>query len=200
MDLQTLMYQAACRRIFVNILKALKWNGSIPQSAYNDLYTRISVLISDEKSNDDHPQRAEDVALEIVRAAYSVCKCPGVPALKHLMFAEHHLRNYCDQQSDVLDFDHLEKALSSQIHLTVEREVKAMKDLSPVQITNRYLPETPIKSIADSTNVQTEITRIAQRTAHIAVLHWRIWAPILYEQPVEQICHRVSAVEAGPRP
>ena len=194
-----MMYQVACRQIFVNIVKALKWDGSIPQSAYNDLYTRVSVIVSDDESNHNSSQRTEDVALEIVRAAYNVCKCAGVPSLKHLLVVEHELRNHSDRKGEVFDFDLLEKALSSQLQSTINREVKAMKDLSPSQITNRYLPGTPTNSMAGSTNMQTDILRIAQRTAHIAVLHWRVWAPILYEQPVKQTCHRVSAVGAGPR-
>ena len=199
MDFQTLMYQVACRQIFVNIVKALKWDGSIPQSAYNDLYTRVSVIVSDDESDHKFSQRTEDVALEIVRAAYKLCKCTGVPSLKHLLVVEHELRNHCDRKGEVFNFDLLEKALSSQIHITINREVKAIKDFSPSQITNRYLPGTPTKSMAGSTNMQTDILRVAQHTAHIVVLHWRVWAPILYGQPVKQTCHRVSADGAGPR-
>ena len=190
---QNLMDRAACLRTFEAILKMLGCNAPIPQSSNNDLFARISTLTSDQ------PNRSEqvaDIALEVVSRAYRVCKIPGPPSSTDLEFAERHLQQNYERRNN--NFSDLERLLGDELlHLT-EQETNIIGNFSPVQIVNHYQPQSSNKSSAKPVTIDSELLSIAQKIAHITVLHWRVWAPLIYNEPVGRRFQDSNAASAAP--
>lgn len=132
--------------------------------------------MSEDASRSDHSQRIGDSALEIVREAYKISQNSKILAAKDLDFAQNYLRDSCEGDNDV--FEDLEVSLGDSLHKLVEQEIDTIGNLTPVQIINHYAPESKFAS------EQAELLGMAQRIAHIAVLHWRVWAPMIYKQPL----------------
>lgn len=177
---ESLVYQAACKWTFEESLRSLKWEASISQRCYDDLFARISTITSDEEARCNDSRQSEDVALEIVREAYQLCNIRKVPSAQDTDSAESNLRYSCDPSTGV--FQDFKNYLADELHDLVEEEVDTIREYTPMQISNRYAPEGSIQPPQTATE-RTELCRIAQQIAHISVLHWRVWAPILYEQP-----------------
>lgn len=71
-----------------------------------------------------------------------------------------------------------EDEMSTLVHL----EVEAIFDVNPLQILNRYDPGPHGSSMKNRRGGDLNLQSISKRAAHIKVLHWRVWAPILYNQ------------------
>ena len=181
-ECRNLRYQAACIQAFEAVLKSLKCKVSLSQSLFNDLFARITTLISDKQSDRERSQVNADVALEVVRQAYTACKITRVPSPSDLKHAEHYLEKPCALENS--DFENPETSLSDKLSYLVEHEVDVIGNFSPAQIMNHYKLEDSTKVLPDIVNEQTELLRLARRIAHITVLHWRVWAPLVYKEPV----------------
>lgn len=194
-DFQALVYQAACRQTLVKLLGSLGWTGKILQSSYAELFFRVAVLISDQGLQYDYPEMRAPVALEVVRAAYAICSNREVPSSKDLEFAENQLCHCCDPRGSV--FEALRNSLATELKDKIDDEVCAIGDLTPSHLMRRLLPQKP------AFGVQSEdegLVHVAKRLSHIAELHWRIWGPILYEQPVHvgrRALGHTTAIEEG---
>ena len=178
-DFQALVYQAACRQTLIKTLKSLGWAGKVLQSSYTDLFSRVAVLISDQGLQYDYPETRGSVALEIVRAAYAICSKRELPTSKDLEFAENYLRHCCDPRERV--FEDLRSSLATELKDKVNDEVFATGDLTPLHLMRRLVPQKPGFAVQSENE---SLVHIAKRISHIAELHWRVWGPILYEQPV----------------
>ena len=177
-DFQTLRFQAACRWTFAKTLQMLGWGRPCPQKSYNDLYAHVSAITSDPGLIDIDLWHS-CVALEIVRDVYRTCSNCELPSCKDLNFARDCLLESCKPTTAV--FVDLADSLALRLHELVDREMDTIGNLSPVQIMNRQLPQKPG---FDVPNEHTGLVHIAKRISHIVELHWRVWAPILYEQHI----------------
>ena len=187
LDFQALVYQAACRRTLNQTLRFLGWSGKVLHTSYTELFLKVAVLISDPELRYDYWQRRVVVALEIVRAAYAVCGNREIPTSQDQEFAEYCLYHCCDPKEPV--FEELRISLAVDLNDRVDEEVCAIGGLSPVQLMRRQLPRNPGFAVQSETE---GLVHIAKRISHIAELHWRIWGPILYEQPL-----RIGGRELG---
>lgn len=178
-DFHALVYQAACRQTFEKTLKSIGWKGKISKRSYTDLFLRVAVLISDPERQYDYWQRRGPVALEVVRAAYTVCSNRELPTSEHVKFAEDCLGHCCDPRERV--FEDLRINLANSLKNKVDDELCAIDDLTPLQLMRRRIPRKPGYAIQSEDE---GLIHIVMRTSHIAELHWRIWGPILYEQPM----------------
>ncbi len=180
-EFEDLMFQVACRWTLEEVLSSLDWKTSIPQSSYDSLFARISIITSAEESRSSPLRLMEDVALEIVRVAYELCHNSNLPSTKDLDFAESNLEYSSDASTSV--FQDLQSYLAEDLQDMVDAEVQSTKDLTPMQIANRYVPTVSVLSSPPAITEQTRVRHLAQQISHISVLHWRVWGPLLYEQP-----------------
>lgn len=190
---QNLIDRAACLRTFEAMLKRLGCNAAIPASFNNDLFACISTLTIDQ------PNRTEqipDIALQVVSRAYKVCKIQQLPSSTDLGFAERHLQQNFERTNN--NFSDLERSLGDQLlHLT-EQEISIISNFSPVQIVNHYQPRSSNKPLAKRVTIESELLSIAQKIAHITVLHWRVWAPLIYKEPVSKKFQDSNPASAAP--
>ena len=177
---ETLVFQSCCHWTLEELVQSLDQNRRISTSACEDLFHRISVIMSDRQASWNPLRQTSDIALEIVRAAYKICKVSKIPSTEDIKFAESNL----DYAQDVdYSVNHtLRSWLAEDLQDVVEDEVAIIQDLTPMQISNRYhSPGMSIILSSGRTIQETELLRMAQLIAHISVLHWRVWAPLLYE-------------------
>ena len=181
-EIQYLLYQAGCRQTLTHILKALGWKGKTAKGAYADLFSRVAVLVWNQGLQYDYSQRRDSVALEVVRVAYAVCSNRELPTSNDLDLAEDYLRLCCDPRGPI--FEVLRSSLAVELEGKVDDEVCAIGDFTCVQLLRRQFPQQrmfPVQSEVEG------LIHIARRIAHIARLHWQIWGPILYEQPMQVV-------------
>jgi len=185
--------QAACSQVFVNTLNRSGWSGLPPPQAYNSLLCRISAIAAYPRLSSDQPQAFREIALEIVRAAYELTGNTHLPEEVLLENTTNALLHRWNKKTTF--FQELQNALHDKLIRLVDQEMAAVKDKTPLQILNYFNPTpanppaiNPYGTVRDMPDGQGSLQGVAKRIAHIATLHWRVWAPILYEQP-----HRVSA-------
>lgn len=181
-DFESLMSQAACRWTLEKVLSSLKSRGSVPQIIYDRLFARVCIIRSPTETKRSPLGRAsDDITLEIVRMAYNFCGISNLPSTKDIEYAQSKLEYCCDDTTSV--YKDLQLHLAEDLQIMVDEEVHVMKNLTPMQVANRYVPEIPIHPLPPIVTEKIQLRSLAQRIAHISVLHWRVWGPILYEQP-----------------
>lgn len=193
-DFQSCLTQAACRQIFIETVLQLDHSRLPPPETCDGLLNRISSLIATADLKSDLSIQARDVALEIARESCSICGQRSLPSDSLLEKLEGRLIGFWNQDSGL--FREIETFLATNLVNLVDREVEAIINLAPLQILNHLNP--PPFPISNShlqqqqqqqqhwcrdERLQNGLIGIAKRTAHIAVLHWRVWGPILYEGP-----------------
>ena len=148
-----------------------------PSNSYSRMLTRILALI-DGRGRRNPAACNREVALEVVQEAYNLCSFKTLPDERLVTLAQLHLQQATNLTSTV--YGETRDLLGNDLADLVDQEVKELLNLTPLQMLNHLNPG-PLGS--ETTCGMHGLSNIAKRTAHIAVLHWRIWAPILYEQP-----------------
>ena len=197
-DFQSLIYRVICCKTLQAMLRYLGWSGSAPQKSYDGLFARITVLIADDSPRNTDPQRIRDSALEIVREAYRISRLSGTPTTSHLDVTETLLCNSSKGKNSLLV--ELATSLGEELHALVEQEIYIIGNLTPVQIINHYTIGIAKEVNTTPLNKQTELLLTARRIAHIGVLHWRVWAPIIYMQPLGPRFQEGGVSHAKPSP
>ena len=213
-DFAVEVYQEACSQAFTYTLHRLGWHGTPPYAASSRMLCHVLDLLKDSTCRNARLD-FEAVALEVVQQAYNLCRNTALPHEYLVNSAQLHLLETTNLNTTTSQ--DVRTALGRDLADLVHCEVANLINLSPLQMLD-YL--SPGSCGTESTAGAYGMVNIAKRTAHIAVLHWKTWAPILYEQPrptdatlsnrlksVDIIspggtaaqCRPVKPVEAGPR-
>ena len=190
--------QAACGQTLVNMLHGL---GCGPPSlpVYNSFLYRVSAIAEYPRFNHDQPEAFKAIAVEIVRSAYELT---GNQDLPEEGLIEVTINALLDRWNDeTVAFQELQDGYRHALIPLVELEMTAIQDKTPLQILNYFNPIPPhpptihpYGAVPATQNERGSLASVAKRIAHIATLHWRVWAPILYEQP-----RRPTAVMPNPQ-
>lgn len=187
MEFKLLQKQTACAQVFVDILKGLGWRGPTSSQAYTNILKRICVIASFDQS-----EACSDTALEIVRAAHELTGNKHLPGAVLLKATANALLQRENDETEV--FRKLHNALCHNLIELVNREMAAMEKKTSLQML-KYFDTTPssppaIVFCGTTSRISGErvnVCSVAKRIAHIAILHWRVWAPILYQKPSSSI-------------
>ncbi|KAL8648389.1 MAG: hypothetical protein Q9226_006015 [Calogaya cf. arnoldii] len=179
-DFRLCHYHLACGHAFRNALNMFGFTGALPTLPYTECMKHIGAIIGAQGSDFDFGAHA-DVVLEIVRTAFKVCDIDILPDRYTLRSTEWCLRSALDRQTAL--YSQIEGSLWDELSTLVHLEVEAIFDLNPLQILNRYDPGPPGPSMKSRRGGDLSLQSISKRAAHIIVLHWKVWAPILYSQP-----------------
>ena len=164
------------------------------------LLSRIDTLVNPTDLASNWSTTASMIALEIVRCLPEFNSSTSLPTVKILQEVETFLQNAASTESDLRTA--AEKHLQERLRPLVSREVKAGKCLTLSQLSNRYQP--CLRKDQAPMSQQEELEAIAKKIAHLSILHWRIWGPILYKRLSAKhdgsIQESVTGVaEVGPR-
>ena len=175
-DFQTCLKKAACRQIFINTLRVLDRHKPSPPDHCENLADRISTFASGLNLAHNPSSYIQDIALEIVREAYKACGITTLPSEALLAATELHLRQAWDSTSSA--FENQQNILGNELGDLVNDIVGSVADLTPLQLLHHLNPLQP----SPKPDERSTPLDLARRIAHIAILHWRVWAPILYQQ------------------
>ncbi|CAI7657270.1 unnamed protein product [Penicillium palitans] len=168
-----------------------------------DLENRVA---GNPNNNDDDPdhrggkrwtQNMRCIALEIARFACAALQLDPVVADEVIVPIEEALEWHLSNESELFVF--FQNSMRSKILATTLSAARRYLPLSPLAICESQraplsvasgpaAPQTGAAGASGSVNTsslvltpqQSDLERIGMRLAHMGVLHWRVWAPLLY--------------------
>ncbi|KAI9930884.1 hypothetical protein MW887_010535 [Aspergillus wentii] len=164
--------------IFESYIHTQKRYLSAPVETYATFRSRIGSLMEE---NEDCPrgsprwlQNVRCVALEIARLACAACRNDTVVSDDVIVPIERALEWHLSNDSEL--FQYFQNSMQEKLIAATFASAKKYLNMSPLAIceSQRSYPQ------ATLIQHQYDIERISMRLAHMGVLHWRVWAPILY--------------------
>ncbi|KAF7173709.1 hypothetical protein CNMCM5623_005921 [Aspergillus felis] len=176
--LQNLITLDICWFIFESYVHTQKRYLSAPAQTYASFRSRIGSLMEEnEDCRRGSPRWLKNVrgiALEIARFACAACTGDSMVSDAVIAPIEATLEWHLSNESSEL-FQYFRNALRQKLLVSTFAFAKKYLNMSPLAIceSQRSYSHSPLPQHYD-------IERISMRLAHIGVLHWRVWAPILY--------------------
>ncbi|KAK2763956.1 hypothetical protein FQN54_009575 [Arachnomyces sp. PD_36] len=197
-DLQDLINLEICYYILDSLLSRQGRHHPLQPQIYANLQSRILTLL--ENSDNGYGSHKEpcwqsnigSIALEIGRAACIVCGCPSIPD-EVIIVIEKTLDSCFSRDSEL--FQYYQKSIRDRLEVATFTLAKKYMHMSPLAICESQrarpgfttgqgqMPPPPPPQHQQQTLQQLRYSDhegIARRLAHIGVLHWRVWAPLLY--------------------
>ncbi|KAJ5143942.1 T-complex 11 [Penicillium bovifimosum] len=165
-----------------------------------DLQNRIAGNPANNEDDPDHrggkrwTQNMRCIALEIARFACAALQLDAVVADEVIVPIEEALEWHLSNESDLFSF--FQNRMRGKILTATMTAARRYLPLSPLAICeSQRVPLSATPAIPPSQGArltapgsssqtldaqQSDIERIGMRLAHIGVLHWRVWAPLLY--------------------
>ncbi|KAE8148579.1 Tcp11-domain-containing protein [Aspergillus avenaceus] len=145
---------------------------------YPTFRSRIGSLMDE---NDDCPRGSPQwrkniqcIALEIARLAGAVCGYGAMVSDEAIATIQKALEQNLSNETQC--FQYFQNCLRERLLAATLSSAKKYLEMSPLAIceSQRGHPHVP------ASQQHYDIERISMRLAHMGVLHWRVWAPILY--------------------
>ncbi|PYH47474.1 TCP11 family protein [Aspergillus saccharolyticus JOP 1030-1] len=178
--LQNLINLDICWFIFESYIHTQKRYLSAPAQTYATFRSRIGSLMEEnEDCTRGSPQWVKNVrcmALEIARFVYAACCNDGTVSDEVLASIESALEWHLSNESNL--FQYFQSSLREKLLAATFATAKKYLLMSPLAICESQRNFPPTTSMGHQQHYDVE--RISMRLAHMGVLHWRVWAPILY--------------------
>ena len=181
-DFKLCIYTAACDSAFREALRREGWSGAPPSGPYKQLFQRIYAIASDPDVGFDTVRHLQDIALEITREAYKLCNRQALPQQASVVETQQILQDALDSSSR--SCREITYILRNELERLVELEAKVIHGMTPRQMLDHFYPGPLATKRADGHVENFGLDHIAKRVAHLSVLHWRVWAPILYQTEI----------------
>ena len=150
------------------------WPHTLPQSKVVETISRIQQLIYSVIEPPSHV----DITLEMYRAIHE-----SRDRSCHAIVGPKLMRSIQDRFSTALAEETVQlRRLCDQLHDQVDREIRVIANATPLQIHELYTPTWRPQGPESTLSPK----NMAQRIAHISVLHWRVWGPILHQYPQQE--------------
>lgn len=179
-DLHVALYRRACFHAYDATINAFGIKTPLTTDTYQRLWTRIEAVLEIERHGQTLSISNRALILEIVREACRVCKVAALPDDGLLSFAEWQV--YICMDPHHRESQRLRADIGKRMMEAVETEVQHLVEMTPLQMLN-CVSQQPRDEEADEE--KRRLASMARRLAHISILHWRVWAPILYHHPQE---------------
>ncbi|KAK2801875.1 hypothetical protein FQN51_005024 [Onygenales sp. PD_10] len=185
--IEILIILEICRRVFEKVMGALGGNLSPDPATYATLQSRVlsiiehadNSMIKDDSVTARFKYNRNYIALEIARVAQMIqANSYGLAT------------TYPDNVAISYTLAQLATSVEEPEFTEASGHVKQRLLQATTEFVNRYWSMSPLQ-VADSQHMRQQsdnipvpqipdIECLGKRLAHITVLHWRIWAPILY--------------------
>ena len=181
--LQNLISLDICWLIFEFFTQQTPQKRYLPAAAatYASFRSRIGTLMEE---SDDSPRgsmpwvkNVRSIALEIARFVYSArggSSSSGMASDGMIGLIERALEWHLSNETEL--FQYFQRSLRDKLLGSTFASARKYLNMSPLAIceSQRNYTSTPMPQ------QHYDIDRISMRLAHLGVLHWRVWAPILY--------------------
>lgn len=174
-DFHLCHYHAACVATFRGTLHHLGWRRTLTDQTYAQSLQNVWAVIG---GLDRHfAFKAHScVVLQIITEAFRICNIEALPDHDTCLFT------YQLFKETLLDWGEVKVRVWDEFARMVGLEADSILDMTPLEILNRYDPG-PAGPGESPRKTDLSLESLAKRTAHVLVLHWRVWAPIFYNQP-----------------
>lgn len=210
-DISDLFCLDACEKVFVDLALAAGLSRTHLHEARESLRSDLSSIITLSPYGSTWDDNLENVTLEVVRHLFLLARDDD----RDLdTTREHQLRDTADEALRTIFSDpkrsffwargeQVKEEVTPAILANVERFI----NVSPVDIFNAFISPCGDASLRqkqflgklapDSLSVGNVLADVVRRVSHIAVLHWRIWAPIVYLYEPDPVAQAVDMVRSG---
>lgn len=159
---------------------------SVSQDTYVQLQSRLLAII-DEQTEDEDPWQigSADVALEIARAACAFCGHVEILIPDCVIQSTYH------RLSELISGHTSERALmseTSQEALTGKAidHARIFNEMTPLAMSEAQQQWQQQREQSTSFRPLPTVGDIARRVAHLGILHWKIWANLVYLKDAEE--------------
>ena len=175
-DFRLCHYHAACIATFRDTLHQLGWRHPLPVQSYTRALQNVWAVVAG-LGNSFTFGAHYSVVLQLVTEAFRVCNISALPDSRTLFYTSSALKEALSDHGDV------KRRVWDELARVAHVEAEVIFNLTPLEILNRYDlgPNTATTDTPRKADLSLE--NLARRTAHVLVLHWRVWAPIFYNQP-----------------
>ena len=193
-DFHQILYRSAVKNVFDDFLRGIEGWNTMDQSAYRrslvDLLGLTEIPAAQQKSDSQlpglrHPEFApnyvfhefaREMSTAIAVKAYQLLDVEAVPREKIIDEVESSLIDW--QEAEIPPMLEERLAVHHELADMVGKEIQPLLTLSPTQIRARMKS---LEGNVQGTFGQQSLLRISREIAHISILQWRVWGPILYE-------------------
>ncbi|RAL09010.1 TCP11 family protein [Aspergillus homomorphus CBS 101889] len=188
--LQNLINLDICWFIFESYIHTQKRYLSAPAQTYATFRSRIGSLMEENeecaRGSVAWVQNVRCIALEIARFACAACCSDGTVSDEVIASIEDALIFHLSNESNL--FQYFQGSLREKLLAATSAAAKKYLNMSPLAIceSQRNFPAATTTTTTSTAAVMAhqqqhyDVERISMRLAHMGVLHWRVWAPILY--------------------
>ncbi|KAI4137909.1 MAG: hypothetical protein LQ341_004914 [Variospora aurantia] len=130
----------------------------------------------------------------ILQIASEACRMSGLSAIpdnKTLLAARWSFQQALDEAGAV------KTRVWDELARVVHLEAETIFDMTPLEMLNRYDPGPPVPG-EESRSKELSLDALARRTAHVIVVHWKVWAPIFYTRPPPDSRNTIQSTLASP--
>ncbi|KZF25726.1 Tcp11-domain-containing protein [Xylona heveae TC161] len=164
-----------CSRLYSCLLQSSGYNRPTTGQTINSLHDSIISIVTTGESSAKWTGDAGNIASEIVRFASKTCNISIPSQCDYVEQLERHLKDGFRQDSELYVASQLR--LEERLSLLVDEYVQTCSSLSELEIFNLADP----RKVGQISDVGFRgLNDIAVRLAHIGILHWRVWGPLLY--------------------
>lgn len=191
-SLQNLINLEISWYLFESFVHMQKPTLPVPTELYSSFRSRIwSLMEENEDCRRESPRCSKNIryiALEVARFACVACYGGDMASDEVIGQIERALETNLSGSSTL--FQYFQNSMQEKLLKDCFEFARRYLNMSPVAIyeSQRNFPQSPSQLEFDS-------VRIAAKLAHIGVLHWRVWAPILYLR--DNTNNRPREVETG---
>ena len=151
--------------------------GLLQQPEIADVIANVQLM--PKFSDPTSPPPLLDVARETIAGIQGLYAGNGNGALPNDMVMELQLQQLCEGATECKE---VRDQLGCQLRDLVAHELASVAGHTALEMHVRYAP-----TWRDRTwGISADLGSVARRTAHVAVLHWLVWGPVLYLQPLDR--------------
>lgn len=182
---QKAIFLHACLKTFCLVANRHNRAGHVKADQIQSLVKQVKI-IRDDPTLCTREQR-ECAAIAIVREAYRACGKLDLPTDEDFQYALLSLEAFTDKASPF--YEKTRARTVQNLTILVQHEVEALKNLNTVQIARRYEQRHATgcwrRGAYHFAVSHVPGEELVCKIAHMAILHWRVWAPIAYckEEP-----------------
>ncbi len=189
-DVQDSIYLRICLKVFNDLLSKRFGAGRVAAGIYQTLEGRLVTLVGKrpaQSRRETWEAEIQDVGMEITRAAFKMCR-QGHRQIPDEAFewTIAYLRGAFAE-----GYGPIAKEIHERLEQTTFLYTAIFQEKTPLQMSEA-------QKLWEQTRTETRLWRadaedIARRVAHMSILHWRVWASLVYlrgeedEQMVENV-------------
>jgi hypothetical protein len=214
-ELHDMVYFDICYEIFGELLNLIDHRVTVTHKDREDLRNSIFAVLGEGTSfsNRQWKTNRDYISVELVRHALHICGYPHTTdaylqqeadELLHQKLLFHDPAAFLPHAArlETLILPEMLECANSHLHassMDMFNSLVAPSNPPPPPPTSQSVLAARQLALDDTVSPPSDrITDIAKRLAHIAVLHWRVWGPIVYVRPEEPALLSAAEVCGSP--